>query len=256
MAKTKIAYADYSINPLRAKGGGWACTKVSPGCQNCYSEKINNRFGNKQPYDNSPKEFELNLKCFDTLPKRKSARVFVQDMSDLFHPDVTDDMIFRVIDTARKIKRHTFLLLSKHADRMIDTLSSPPIFEMFCPNIWLGVTAENQEMFDERVPKLLQIPAALHWISIEPMLEEINFHFANDLHSNLNPDWVVVGCESSPNRRPCKLEWMVSAVEQCKKARVPVFVKQIDLNGKVEHDINKFPKELQIREYPDASNGQ
>ena len=117
------------------------------------------------------------------------------------------------------------------------------------PNLHLGVTCENQRTADERIPVLLQIPAAVRFLSLEPLLEDIrlnpiNFHYKGFIN------WVIIGCESGPGRRPCKLEWVRNIVDQCKAAGVPVFVKQLDINGVVEHDINKFPEDLKIREYP------
>jgi protein gp37 len=142
--------------------------------------------------------------------------------------------------------------------------------------VWLGVSVEDQKTADERIPILLQIPAKVRWLSIEPMLEDIllrhNYddclngwaadHDPNDPHTNgvcttcpiqiqtEKIDWVVVGAESGANRRPCKIEWIESIVEQCKSANVPVFVKQIHLNGELITDINQFPKHLQIQEHP------
>jgi len=131
------------------------------------------------------------------------------------------------------------------------------------PNVWLGVTCENQRCADERIPTLLQIPAAVRFISCEPLLEDINIniHYLNDIKRQgftgyydsgwKEPfQWVIIGCESGPGRRPCKAEWVRNIVAQCKAAGVKIFIKQLDINGVVEHDINKFPEDLKIREYP------
>ncbi len=123
------------------------------------------------------------------------------------------------------------------------------------PNLWLGVTCENQKTADERTPILLQIPAAVRLVSVEPMLEPVNLLNCNGVMAfggiyGAFVNWVIIGCESGPNRRPCKLEWVQDLVAQCKAAGVAVFVKQLDINGKVIKDIKQFPKDLQIREYP------
>jgi len=130
------------------------------------------------------------------------------------------------------------------------------------PNLWLGVTCENQRTADERIPILLQIPAAVRFISFEPLLEDIDFNLIerpNHFHSTpygwlkyfgKQIHWIIIGCESGPKRRPCKLEWVRNIVSQCKAANVPVFIKQLNINGKVEHNIEKFPEDLRIREYP------
>lgn len=140
-------------------------------------------------------------------------------------------------------------------------------------NLWLGVTAENQEMADKRIPILLQIPAVVRFVSIEPCLEEIliSAHYLPQLKYLLSGgkpiygnnvvvyedgkfkqgiDWVIVGCESGQNRRECKIEWVRSIVEQCKAANVPVFVKQLSINGKVSRDMAEWPEDLRVREYP------
>jgi len=135
-------------------------------------------------------------------------------------------------------------------------------------HIWPGVTVESSDYLG-RIEELLEIPAAVRWVSIEPLLSEIDMGpwlsgwsgqksgLPEPLSGALEAladipalDWVVVGCESGPNRRPCKLEWVESIVEQCKAAGVPVFVKQLDINGRVEKDIERFPKHLQVREWP------
>jgi protein gp37 len=115
-------------------------------------------------------------------------------------------------------------------------------------NVWLGVTAENQEMADQRIPILLQIPAAKRFVSIEPCLKKINIKGYLEYIEHLN--WVIVGCESGPRRRPCKIEWVRSIVQQCKDTAVPVFVKQLSIDGKVSHDMNEWPADLRIREFP------
>ena len=117
------------------------------------------------------------------------------------------------------------------------------------PNQWLGVTVENQEQANNRIPQLLRKQAAKRFISIEPMLGRIDI-FKYLTCPNETIDWVIIGCESGPNRRPCDLGWTLDIVEQCRQANVAVFVKQLNINAWVVKDINKFPKELQIREYP------
>lgn len=129
----------------------------------------------------------------------------------------------------------------------------------FVENVHLGVSIEDQKTADERIPVLLQIPAAVRFVSYEPALERIDFSMAlEDFHAfdpmlNRNPSpihWLVIGHESGPSRRPGKIEHIESAVEQCRDAGVPVFVKQINFSGKIVKDINQFPKSLQVREFP------
>jgi len=166
----------------------------------------------------------------------------------------------------KEVMKPFFQILTKRPERMLACTLEIPIIQ---DNIWLGVSVENQKTANQRLPFVIQTPASVRWISIEPMLDFVgldiwlqqwNGKFENyfipkttyDLLKNTKEriDWVVVGCESGNKRRECKLEWIESIVEQCKSAGVPVFVKQIQLDGKVIKDINLFPSHLRIREYP------
>jgi len=132
-------------------------------------------------------------------------------------------------------------------------------------HIYLGVTVENQKRADERIPILLQIPAAVRFISVEPMLSKIDLgidigHGVGDLAiDRLN--WVICGTESGQKRRPAKIEWIRDLKDQCVDAGVPFFLKQIEINGKVSHDMYSWPEDLRIRSFPahglhkDGKNG-
>ena len=289
MATTNIEWATHSINPIKVKGGGWHCTKVSPGCQNCYAEGVNNRFGNKIPYDNRHVEFELDLGCFDKLPKKKPAIVFVQSMGDLFHEGVPFEFIDKVYSLIALNPLHKFLVLTKRPQRLLEyykqwsgqnhrTIWIPDNYDnLFLqpwpfPNLWLGVTAENQEMADKRIPILLQIPAAVRFVSIEPMLGPVSLSpkYICDPNACAEPpcliaevpcpypklDWIILGAESGPKRRYCDPEWMIDVVKQCDEAGVPMFVKQIHQYAKdkkgliVSKNMSEWPAELQHREMP------
>ena len=117
---------------------------------------------------------------------------------------------------------------------------------------YFGFTAENQEWYDRRIKDFrAEMPSGANgWLSAEPILGPIDLGLRYIAPEDMPFKWLVVGCESGPKRRPCKLEWVESIVEQCMAANVPVFVKQLDLNGKCERDITKFPKHLQIRQVP------
>jgi protein gp37 len=186
---------------------------------------------------------------------RKPRTVFVQSMGDLFHEKVPGDFIHEVWDRMQSNQRHTFLVLTKRAERMKEFLKSawgyPPV-----RNVWLGVTAENQEMADLRIPYLSQTPAAVRWVSVEPMLSGI------DVRPYLGPvrqweklDWVVIGAESGPNARLMKGQWAKDLISQCDEAQVPVFVKQISKHKRlnkigVSKDPSEWQVELQRREWP------
>lgn len=251
---TKIAWADKAWNPVTG------CSPISEGCQNCYaarmSKRLRGRFG--YPADDPFRvTFHLN-KIGQPLKWKKPRRIFVCSMGDLFHNEVLDSWQFSIFKMIARTPRHTYLALTKRPYNMQDFIAQWVDEGRQIPdNLWLGVTVENQKCADDRIPVLLGIPAAVRFVSVEPCLEKVNlklrgYAVSGSIHSTrrIFLRWVIIGCESGPKRRPCNIEWVRDLVEQCKEAGVPVFVKQLNLSGKVEHDINKFPKDLQIREYP------
>jgi len=212
-------------------------------------------------------------------------KIFVCSMGDLFHETVPFEFIDKVLAAIALYPKHTFQVLTKRPNIMlkysqaeidgVDTRTRIAIiaehesrlrvdgggreyayFDMkLLPltNLWLGITAENQKAADKRTPILLQIPAAVRFVSIEPCLGGVDLgRFVNLPEPNAILDWVVVGCESGSKRRECKLEWVRNIVQQCRAADVPVFVKQLSINGKVNKDMSEWPEDLQIREYPKA----
>jgi len=238
MAKTKIEWATDSWNPTTG------CTKISPGCAHCYAERMAKRLqamGNKK-YRNG---FRLTLhpeSLEEPLHWKKPRNIFVCSMSDLFHKDVPDSFINDVFNIMHRAYWHTFLVLTKRAERlrlMSDGLE-------FTENIWVGVTTENQDMANERVPYLLGTHAKVHFVSAEPLLGPIDFYRPPPLDWNMltgenyewldstpapmpdmpRIDWVIVGGESGPGARPMKPEWVRSIRDQCIEAGVPFFFKQ------------------------------
>jgi protein gp37 len=275
--KTKIEWANATWNPITG------CTPISDGCTNCYAKRLVKRFpalhGHDLIYETLwPKPFnEIQFhpgRLHEPLKWKKPRRLFVCSMSDLFHEDVDLEWVKKIytviMESWHRNLGHTFMVLTKRPERMAEIINP---FEPL-PNLWLGVTAENQQSADERIPILLNIPAAVRFVSIEPMLEPVDFglrlgeeRYENCESCSASPvrgqpycpgnheaggiDWVILGAESGPNRRPCKTEWMIDVVNQCDDAGVPVFVKQIhDYRGRVIHDINQFPTQLQFREMP------
>ena len=180
MSKTNIEWTGHTWNPLSG------CTKVSDGCKNCYAEKMANRLQamGAKGYENG---FAVTLhpdKLDEPLRRKKPTIYFVCSMGDLFHEDVPFEFIRRVWIIMIEARQHTFQVLTKRPERMFEFLSThAPVRAMtgetygkdFLPkNIWLGVTAENQEQADKRIPILIDTPAAVRFVSIEPMLGEIN----------------------------------------------------------------------------------
>ena len=161
MGKSKIEWTDRVWNPVTG------CTKVSAGCTNCYAERITKRFYPDKDFNEiTLHEDRLN----QPLRWRKPSKVFVCSMSDLFHDDVPLNFIDKVFDTIHKAKNHTFLVLTKRPENLLNKWLGLPLPN----NCWIGVTAENQEQADKRIPILLQIPAAKRFVSVEPMLGAVD----------------------------------------------------------------------------------
>jgi protein gp37 len=273
MNKTKIPWADFTWNPITG------CTPVSEGCQNCYAERMARRFHKYETPDSDdgyipePGEKEINPDYFkvvlhpkkldEPLRRKKPARIFVCSMSDLFHENVPNKFILDVFGTMNNCPQHTFLVLTKRPDRMNKLLAW--LYNYPLPNVWLGVTAENQARADERIPLLLQTPAAKRFVSIEPMLGPINLNSLSDgktfwtrpAECEQNAiDWVIAGGETGPGARECKEEWIQSVYNQCQVAGVPFFFKQPGKKWIPADDSDYSPSPLNIwswekrREFP------
>ncbi len=349
---TKIPWTEKTWNCI------CGCTKVSAGCENCYAERMSARlarmgqfkYGQVIKYKPHTPHF-LNKwsghilcdeKALDIpLHWKKPRMIFVNSMSDTFNKKVPFEFIDKMFfDVMCRCEQHTFQILTKHPERMreyferIDAMDNEMgeagWYIKPNPNIWLGTTCENQEWADKRIPTLLQIPAAVRFISAEPLLSDLDLreyiadcgcvdcqkHYFTDLDELILPendnakcpecggeivsfsgytnehqqfDQVIIGAESIGGHpgRECKIEWVRNIVRQCQAAGVAVFVKQIHmwqvttLTGRKDlyetedlawkccnfhrrqsvmyrkktkrilvKDITKFPKDLQIREYP------
>ena len=248
MSSTSIEWTDKSWNPVAAYFNGkrgWMCSKPSPGCKHCYSERINLRLGNGLLYTaENAARVDWQLVNLDEPAKwRKPQMCFVESMGDLFHEAIPDEMIGRVWSQMLEFPRHTFQVLTKRPKRM------RVLLEQFRAekaakgvrdddHIWLGVSVENQEQADKRIPELLGIPAAVRFLSCEPLLGAIDLYSivapdGDGPNSNLywigmdaSIDWVIVGGESGPGARPMHPEWARSLRDQCQNAGVPFFFKQ------------------------------
>ena len=241
----RAVYWDRAWNPIIG------CQPYSPACENCYAAAMCRRFNKSfAPHASSHK----NPPC--------SGVVFVGNMTDLFGDWVRIRAQYEWFSSLWHFPaRHggpvpnpaTYLWLTKRAANMARALENYAAM----PHCLFGVTAENQEWYDRRRESIYPIwPARANlWLSLEPLLGPIDdLKVGNAVPGNCLR-WVVVGCESGPSRRPCKLEWVESIVDQCRSVGVPVFVKQLDLGGKCETDINKCPAHLRIRQVPWAKEG-
>ncbi len=228
--KSKIEWTDATWNPVTG------CSKVSEGCRNCYAERLAPRIG---------QDFSEIILHHDRLDQplrwRKPHRIFVNSMSDLFHDDVPTAFLMQVVLTMSRSPQHTYIILTKRTNRMYGFLSNmtKPL-----PNVYLGVSVENQKTADERIPLLLRTPAAIRFISAEPLLGPLNIqqylwpqrissreehdreHESGLFCDERSLDWVIVGGESGPGARPMHPDWARSIRNQCQSAGAPFFFKQ------------------------------
>jgi protein gp37 len=214
--RSAIEWTDATWNPVRG------CTKISPGCARCYAETFAERFRGVagHPYEHG---FDLRLvpeKLFEPLRWAMPRMIFVNSMSDLFHEDVPESFIVDVARVMTLAHWHTFQVLSKRSQRMLELLEGPLRFAAEVSNIWWGVSVENRRYGLPRIEHLQAAPAAVRFLSIEPLLEDLGLMNLNGI------SWVIVGGESGPGARPLKEEWALGIRDQCQAAGVPFFFKQ------------------------------
>jgi len=219
MNKTKIDWCDYTWNPISG------CSPISEGCKNCFAERVSARF--KLPWGKPvfhPEKLE------EPLRTKKPGKVFVCSMSDLFHEDVKPEWIWQIWTAMLKAPQHTFIVLTKRAKRMKavvkEIYSQNPHLSTPLPNVWIGVTAENQRTADERIPLLLRNSFSKRFVSVEPMLGPINLEETKGYWGGIGLDWIVCGGESGAGARPMHPDWVRGLRDQCKAASVPFFFKQ------------------------------
>ncbi len=209
--KSSIEWTESTWNPLTG------CTKISPGCKHCYAERMALRLqAMGQP--NYANGFTLTLhETALELPLRwkKAQTIFVNSMSDMFHPDVPDKFIFRVFDVMRRASWHRFQVLTKRSERLKGLSEHLEWSE----NIWMGVSVEN-ELYTNRIDDLRGTGAAVKFLSLEPLLGPLDQLILEGM------DWVIVGGESGPGARPMEQDWVTSIRDQCVRYRVPFFFKQ------------------------------
>ena len=309
-----IEWTDETVNPFRARTFGKTghhCVKISPGCQFCYSSQMQARFGMPSFAEQTKALGEVFLDervLQRVLHWKKGRRIFWCSMTDMFLDDYQDEWIDQCFATMALTPQHIHMVLTKRPERMqayfaknrrsyIATaaddlgctkaewyLNIVPIHssDWPLPNVYLGVSVENQQYADERIPLLLQTPAAVRFVSYEPALGPITFERWLPLGCDgpIWPPylkWLIFGGESGPNARPCNIQWAQDARDQCKTAGVPFFMKQfgrdpyeapadmtpgstaflrltsatyVGLHDRKGGDPSEWPEEDRVREFP------
>ncbi len=240
---SKIEYVNHSLN-------FWiGCTRVSVGCENCYAHSGMKMYGKdptvvtrtsraiwRQPLIKERATGEYKWKSGD--------KIFVCSWSDFFHKDA-DGWRTEAWDLMRKRPDLYWVIVTKRLEQVAHWI--PVNWDW--PNRVLIVTCENQEKIDERIPQLLKLrelfPNLTLGVSLEPLLGEVDLPFG---YSGI--DWAIIGCESGLKRRPCKIEWVTRLMGQLKFSNIPVFVKQLSINGKVSKDMAEWPESIRYRQLP------
>lgn len=276
---TNIEWTDESWNPITG------CTPISEGCAHCYARSMAKRLAGRYGYPDAPNEFDVTLhpdKLNQPLHWKKPRMIFICSMGDLFHDDVEYEWIFKIFAVMSLCQQHTFQILTKRPENMkrwfnhysvggfttreivksrankIQGLPHTPAgwqsMPWPLPNVWIGVTTENQETAEERIPWLTRTPAAVHFVSAEPMLEAIDysnhqpfiqkfggFRAAKGILSGA-VDWVICGFETGPGAREGNPDHARDLRDQCAAAGVPFFFKRMTKGP--------IPEDLQIRQWP------
>ena len=255
--RSSIEWTETTWNPVTG------CTKVSPGCAHCYAETFAERFRgvSGHPYERG---FDLQLRrerLEQPLSWTQPRMIFVNSMSDLFHEDVPVEYIQDVFKIMRKASWHTFQILTKRSERMVEL--APRL--RWPANVWMGVSVENQR-WTSRIQDLRSVPAKVRFLSCEPLLENVDlltptFNGADSFGALAGLHWIIVGGESGTRARPFDVRWARSIMEQCARADVACFVKQMGaapVEGGAEllfadpkgGDPDGWPDELRVREIP------
>ncbi len=248
MQKTNIQYLSHTWNPIKMR-----CTPVSEGCRSCWAIAMAKRLtknplipeDHRKAYEGGPPV--LDIKELEApLHLKKPDRIGLQFMGDWMHEDIPNRWIDLILEVIAACHQHTFFTLTKRPQNLDSKLyrvtGENPCRELgggdYLPNLWLGVSVEDQKTADERIPMLLQIPAAHRWVSIEPMLESVDIlpylgpeRSGNELwaaRNNTYPpflDWVTCGGETGPKARPMHPDWVRNIRDQCQAAGVQFFFK-------------------------------
>ncbi|HIG21755.1 DUF5131 family protein [Henriciella sp.] len=224
MAESQIEWTDSTWNPVAG------CSIMSKGCTNCYAMQMAKRLeamgvekyagltrksGNRTVWNGIVREDHSALE----IPKRwkKPRKIFVNSMSDLFHPDVSNDFVAEVWKVMKETPQHHYQILTKRPDRMGELLAA--LSDQPLPNVWLGTSVENSEVAS-RIDNLRRVPAAIRFISFEPLIGSVGSINLKSI------DWAIVGGESGHAARPIRIEWIDEIYDQCRDAETAFFFKQ------------------------------
>lgn len=253
--QTAIAWADHTFNPW------WGCEKVSPGCKHCYAETLAKRFAPGMKLWGPGRTFRTFGDAYWRLPLKwdraaakagRRARVFCASMADVFDDKAPGIERVKLWAAIRKTPNLDWLLLTKRPENFASLL--PVDWGDGWPNVWLGTSVESQQYADERIPHLLATPAAVRFLSCEPLLAPVDLLGVRPDIWRTRPDamdgisWVIVGGESGDDFRAMDLAALEAIVEQCRAANVAVFVKQD--SSKRSETKGRIPDELWIKEWP------
>lgn len=270
-----------SWNPVRG------CTRVSEGCRFCYAERQAVRLSAPgQPYEGLVRSTPggprwtgrvalVENRLEDPLRWKRPRRIFVNSMSDLFHEGLPDETIDRIFNVMMRASQHEYQILTKRPYRMASyalgrfpgstfrgarAAPAPPRIPR---HLWMGVSIEDQETCERRMPDLARTPATTRWVSFEPLLGPIRLgDFPNGRASSI--DWAVIGGESGPGARPMDPSWAVGLLDELDRAGIPVFVKQMgsvwasrnDPDNRKGGDPARWPRELRVRRFPEPKEDE
>jgi protein gp37 len=262
---TNIEWTDHTFNAF------WGCTKVSPGCDNCYAETFDKRVGGKHWGKGAPRRVFGERHWREPMRWNAAAekggqrrRVFCSSMADVFDAEAPVGELKRLWALIRETPHLDWQLLTKRHGRIARSL--PPDWGDGYPNVWLGVTVEDQARLDERLPALLSVPARMHFLSCEPLLGRINPYF----FEMAAVGWIIVGGESGHRARPFDLNWARILIHYGREIRTPIFVKQLGslpisdvtdeegarwqlpLADRKGGDPREWPVDLRVREFPEV----
>jgi len=252
MNRTGIDYLDWTWNPLTG------CSPISTGCKHCWARAMTRRLAGRagyprvDPFQSVFREGRLKEPRKVNNPGRIGV-CFMGDLAFCEHPRRAARM---VLEEVARAPWHRFLILTKRPEQLwslldetcvVNVWSAPSMFG----HAWFGITAENQELLEKRWPALVGLPNGVHrWISLEPLLGPVDL--LKVLQGPIAPEWVVVGCESGPGRRPTQGEWIGDVIKDCRALEIPVFVKQAEIHGRVSHEPADWPVWLRWREFPEG----